>query len=276
VRLRPQPANLDRPVFIIGCGRSGTTILGRLLSMHPDVVYLNEPRQIWGLDAATDIWSATASRGGKLVLTGDDLSPAMASRIRRAFAVEMRLQEGRQLVEKLPVNSFRVGYIAAIFPDARFIHLMRDGMKVAASIAVEAGRGHWFGVNDYKWQQLVEYGRTRGLSGLVPLCTTDFYRGLLEWRLTAETIESVSAALSPAVCTQLRYEDLVARPVETCEALEDWLGVEPSIDMRSFAAHDIGDQRADIEPHGYDTAADAIAGPTLRALGYGRLVTESG
>ena len=33
----------QNPVFIIGCGRSGTTILGRTLAEHPRVKYLNEP-----------------------------------------------------------------------------------------------------------------------------------------------------------------------------------------------------------------------------------------
>ena len=35
------------PVFIIGCGRSGTTILGNTLSNHPKIKYLNERRDLW-------------------------------------------------------------------------------------------------------------------------------------------------------------------------------------------------------------------------------------
>ena len=35
------------PIFIIGCGRSGTTILGKTLSKHPDIKYLNERRDLW-------------------------------------------------------------------------------------------------------------------------------------------------------------------------------------------------------------------------------------
>ena len=35
------------PVFIIGCGRSGTTILGETLSSHPKIKYLNERRTLW-------------------------------------------------------------------------------------------------------------------------------------------------------------------------------------------------------------------------------------
>jgi hypothetical protein len=40
-----QPFPLTRPVFIVGCGRSGTTILGEMLGRHPQLAYLNEPRQ---------------------------------------------------------------------------------------------------------------------------------------------------------------------------------------------------------------------------------------
>ncbi len=41
----------------------------------------------------------------------------------------------RRLVEKTPVNSFRIGYLDALCPDARFVHIIRDGRDVAASIS---------------------------------------------------------------------------------------------------------------------------------------------
>ena len=46
------------PVFIIGCGRSGTTILGDTLSRHPKIKYLNERRDLWHKSYPEfDIWN---------------------------------------------------------------------------------------------------------------------------------------------------------------------------------------------------------------------------
>ena len=43
--------------FIAGCGRSGTTFLGRILSMHPGIAYLEEPRNYWiAINKKTDVW----------------------------------------------------------------------------------------------------------------------------------------------------------------------------------------------------------------------------
>ena len=43
--------------FIAGCGRSGTTLLGRLMSLGENVTYLNEPRQFWAaINPRTDVW----------------------------------------------------------------------------------------------------------------------------------------------------------------------------------------------------------------------------
>ena len=37
----------NHPIFIVGTGRSGTTILGKILSVHKQVAFLNEPKALW-------------------------------------------------------------------------------------------------------------------------------------------------------------------------------------------------------------------------------------
>lgn len=144
---------VTRPIFIIGCGRSGTTILGRALSKHKNITYLNEPHHLWfSAYPETDFWTPKAhSRGGKLLLTKADFSHRKSKKLSRLFKFETFIQRGPVLVEKLPINNFRLEFIRCIFPDARFIHIYRNGLEVARSIEKLSNRGEWFGANAYKW-----------------------------------------------------------------------------------------------------------------------------
>src|SRR5687768_6763980 len=132
------------PVFIVGCGRSGTTALGRLLGEHPNVVYLNEPRALWKLDPRTDVWSGDVPEAR---LDLDDVHPTIRSRLRAAFFA--KAADDDLLVEKTPINSFRIDYIRAVFPRARFLHLLRNGLDVARSIERWCLEGRrWYGEGD--------------------------------------------------------------------------------------------------------------------------------
>jgi hypothetical protein len=68
---------LDRPIFVIGCGQSGTSILGRSLGAHPDVAYLHERRDLWiAAFPEADVWNAESGRrGGKIRLDERDYTP---------------------------------------------------------------------------------------------------------------------------------------------------------------------------------------------------------
>ena len=265
----PGAGALVRPVFVVGCGRSGTTALGRVLGAHPLLAYLDEPRDIWLYEPRTDIWSASArARGGRLRLSSGDLRPAAAARIRRAFAAEVRLRRAERLVEKLPINAFRIGYVAAMFPDALFVHLIRNGLEVAASIARQAARAQWFGFEDYKWRLLAERARERGEARLVGLCTDSFRRGLLEWRLSVATALDDLASLPAERQLEIRYERLVEQPVEVCEGLESFVGIRHEPAMAAFARAELSRRSPAPDPVPLPPDVQQIAGDLLARLGY--------
>jgi hypothetical protein len=269
VQLIPGSGALVRPVFIIGCGRSGTTALGELLGMHPQLAYLHEPRDIWQIDPRTDIWSPRAgTRDGRLVLGAADARLAAGAKIARAFAAEVRLQGAARLVEKLPINSFRIGYIDALFPDAQLIHVVRHGPEVARSIAGLAAQGAWFGYDDYKWQLLANLARETGDARLLDLCTTGELRGLLEWRLSILAARASLQQLPGERWNEIRYEDLVAEPLTVCQRLETFLGLPPGEAMRRFASVRLGRRSAEAIPGAISPEAREIAGNLLAELGY--------
>ena len=108
--------SLDRPIFIVGCGRSGTTIFGRCLGQHEAVGYLKEPRLLWkAAFPRSDISSRFAPRvKGSLVLGEDDWNPANAKLLRFLFARELQSKRKTRLCEKTPGNEFRLELIARV------------------------------------------------------------------------------------------------------------------------------------------------------------------
>jgi hypothetical protein len=267
--LLPVAGTLTRPVFVIGCGRSGTTVMGEMLSKHPALAYLFEPRDIWSYEPRTDIWSERAEQlGGRLELGADDVRPETTAKIAKAFAAELWLQRGTILVEKLPINSFRIAYIHAMFPDARFILMLRHGLEVARSIAKLAPRGLWFGHEDYKWRLLSDLARTNGDRRLVELCTSDELRGLLEWRMSVLAARTALERLPRGRWIEIRYEDLVAEPLAVCGQLEAFLGVPPSEAMRRFASAELGRRSHAASVGDLSPEAREIAGDLLADLGY--------
>lgn len=214
--LLPTPACLP-PVFIVGCGRSGTTILGRCLGQHPAVTYLNEPRYLWELHfPQTDIWSTKAGhRVGRLVLDTADAAPMAARRCRRAFQYTTWVTRRPFIIEKLPENVFRVPFVRTVFPGARFIHIVRSGRDVARSIVAGRQALNWYGADEYKWRQLLQVAATiPGLTELAGPELSPYERGLLEWRLALEQARQHFAASADTECLHLSYERLLTAPRE--------------------------------------------------------------
>lgn len=235
---RASGQDCQAPVFIVGCGRSGTTILGRTLSQHAAITYLSEPRDYWvAAQAAADAWSvAAALRGGRLQLDAADASARAVLRIHRCFGYEQHRHGGQVLLEKLPENAFRLPFLQAAFPDARFIHLWRDGVEVASSIEKKIRAGGWYGSSGYKWRALCEWaGQHTELAGLAFDTLTPFEKGLLEWRLSVEAMEHFFRHLPAERHMQVDYAGFVARPGQEASRLCHFMGLKDDPMVQAFA-----------------------------------------
>lgn len=263
---------VGRVAFITGCGRSGTTILGRLLSKHRDVTYLNDQFMLWA--SAFPEYEVCGwlpfSPGAcpPLVLEAAAATEAGSRRFRAAL--EARRDGRLQIVEKLAVNSFRMAFVREIVPGCAFINIVRHGVEVAYSIEQRALKGRWWGPGDRKWHCLRTHARARGYGDLLELCTTDFYRGLLEWRMSVDAADEYIDRDRPDRFLRLRYEELIADPVAVCERLEAFLGLVRRPVMREFAARTIARRNAAAGERPWPEHAERIAGPALGRLGYSR------
>src|SRR6516165_8061861 len=127
LRKRPSVRALDprlhRPIFIIGAPRSGTTFLGDCIGRMPEVSYHCEPRLTKALTGRVydRSWSERRS--------------AQVFRMSYSALVVTALHGGRRFADKTPENSFLVPFLAATFPAAQFVHIIRDGRDAAVSHA---------------------------------------------------------------------------------------------------------------------------------------------
>jgi hypothetical protein len=259
---------ISRPVFIIGCGRSGTSIFGTALSKHRHVTYLNEPRHLWfSAYPETDIWTHNAySHNGKLILTATDVEDKKSNKLSRLFRFETIKSRKPVLIEKLPINSFRLHFVHQIFPDARFIHIYRNGLEVARSIEKFCERDDWFGENYYKWEKLVEYALGRDNTYNLPaLCSTCFDKGLLEWRLSTEAAVDFSRNLPDDAFFELSYDDLVQSPVATISQVLNFIGIDNDLGVLEFAAENLSRKTSTLE-QGELSEKDKILGGKLLSL----------
>ena len=220
------------PIFIIGCGRSGTTLLGELFAAHPAVRYRYEPYHRWAaMDPVTDFLQLY-SRGEHHCLLGAD---AVTVTARRRFTRLMSAPPGYAFVEKSPINALRIGYLDAVAPEARFVHIVRDGIDVTRSIermaavtrrmAFRPPLNEWWGVGEAKWTALVRDGQAAGYyPDEVCQLTTDAQRGAYEWLLSLREVEGWRARLGSRF-VELRYRDLADDPGTTLRMMMDDVGL---------------------------------------------------
>ncbi len=162
----PVSFRIDRPVFITGTGRSGTTILGKILSFHKDVGFLNEPKLLWHIAFGNeDIIGNYTDKTAYYILDEKNADEKGMIAIKRMFRFYLMVTGTKRLVDKYPEIIFRVKFIKKIFPDAKIIFIIRNGWDTIQSVDLWSGtfkKKHgavlydWWGKNNRKWRLIMD------------------------------------------------------------------------------------------------------------------------
>jgi hypothetical protein len=244
--------------FLLGAGRSGTTLLYKMLSLHPEVTFISN------YDRVAPVWMPVSlltrgvapfpgvkrwawfqsggnanlrwgerSRIKRLIpspVEGEDiylrcglptalrsdyrLSPATVQCLRRRFSRIATQAGGKILLSKRTANNQRVPLLREIFPDARFIHMIRDGRAVAYSLP----RVTWWPDHEIWWA-----GRTpRELAstGEEPLAIC-----ARNWVEDVRAVQAGLAMVPAEEVHELRFESLMAHPLDELRSILVFLGL---------------------------------------------------
>lgn len=234
-------------VILLGAGRSGTKFTRSIIAANGQVFAV--PYDVGY------IWRGGLENWPDDALPAERLTPESISRIRNSLYRQAKLPEtpGDNVIflEKSVPNTLRVPYVSTVFPDARFIHLIRDGRDV-----VESAYRNWQKPPSYRdilkklrrfpwtnWRYAVWYMRNR-VRGLKRDSESAFpiwgprYPGIdddtrrcdmltvvaRQWRMCVEHSVTALADVAPENVLEVRYENLIKDEGEVLR-IADFLGI---------------------------------------------------
>ncbi|MHB8285461.1 MAG: tetratricopeptide repeat-containing sulfotransferase family protein [Caulobacteraceae bacterium] len=126
---RTQSEPVLEHVFLVGFPRSGTTLLEQVLATHDKVVALEERLTLGEVGFRFEDTASLDRLADMDAATADDLRRAYWDNV-RAFGVE---PAGKVFVDKLPLTTLWLPYVAKLFPDAKVVFARRDPRDVVLS-----------------------------------------------------------------------------------------------------------------------------------------------
>lgn len=247
---RPATLSADqtiRVLFIIGCGRSGTTLLADLFKGHPEVRSTQghpdgEDNQGWIVHGGAAISGGTGDPSldqGKaglpycLHMDQEDVTPQIRDSMRRYYLNDVLDGDPSRLAVNKNVHICnKINYVRAIFPEARFVHIIRDAVPTVASWAKQMDKlpelSLYLPDVDYPclWllptSQHAHHHHAFARSGR-------FYPGSIDclaeyWHVINRNIPRQMKDAQDRLLT-VRYEDLCADPQQILARVSDFVGL---------------------------------------------------
>lgn len=182
--------------FIVGCARSGTSILGELCEAHPRVMYVYE-EHIWRRLAETDHHAVTV----------DDITDK--NRLKLKKWMRMYKRKNKAVVEKNPRHVVRIPFMKSVFPEAKIIHIVRDGRDVSCSLKSGLCGKTWAHVKPPRWREI-----ERDYEGVIRCAHA--YHDIMQYPMRdLEEVEHL----------QVKFEDYVADSRGIAKEVMNYIGL---------------------------------------------------
>lgn len=199
----------DRVIFLVGAQRSGTNWLQRMLSAHPEIVSLPAETHFFSHGIAPLKERFHHGPSNSTTTGATYMDPQRLRESLRRFSDDVLAEQWRMLgpdasriLERTPLHVHHLKLISDVYPDAWVIHIIRDGCEVACSLRAQS------------WG---------------PETMTEAAR---EW---ASAIRDARSAPVPRY-REVRYEELLARPVDGVSELLSWLQLPVDDEVRTMIA----------------------------------------
>ena len=248
-RPESQRRNSGRPPvpFIVGTGRCGSTLLRLMLDSHPELaipdelIFLPALVQLAGTGAGPDelvqllrhhrSWPSYQVDAARILEQACGMAGSPIEATLRAFYESYAARFGkRRYGDKTIVNVQYIALHRELFPEARFIHLVRDGRDVAVSM-----RGLWWGFRSHA-------------------------EAASHWASVVGTVRAEGALSGNYL--EVRYEDLVRDPETVLRRICDF--IELPWDERMLRYRERAASRLDEIPIGTATDGSAIPAEVIR------------
>ncbi|OIQ00690.1 MAG: hypothetical protein AUK35_02260 [Zetaproteobacteria bacterium CG2_30_46_52] len=250
-----------QPFFIIGSGRCGSTLLRRMLDAHPGV---HIPPETYVLGEVIRLYMRNRQMDWKYIVNTvyavfefspefDKFEMHMAPLVHRMWHAPEAERSLAYLLDafyryhgevhnidvqlwgdKTPQNTFDLDVISKTFPKAKYLHLLRDGVDVAASFVER---------------------------GLQP----DLLVAARHWQRTVNMSQSFMEA-NPDACIEVRYEDLVRDPQSQMQSICHFLNIHFDEKMIRSLEHTQG--MGDL--HAYEHYKKVLGPVSDKNIGLGR------
>jgi hypothetical protein len=227
--------NKNQPFFILGNPRSGTSLFRLMLNAHPKIIVPPECGFLqWWYNKYKD-WDAEASGDLKQIstflkdlstskkiegwrLNNDSLQARIVREVPKSYADLVCLVYRMYNPEKEGIigdkNNYYISHIdflKSLFPEASFIHLVRDGRDVAVSY--------------------LDINKNSFSSAYAPHLPSEISEIANEWSTNVSKIQS---AIKDRKHLELRYEDLITQPKSTLGRVCRFLKLEFSTEMLEY------------------------------------------
>lgn len=221
------------PVFIVGCDRSGTTLLRLMLNQSPILHIPQESKFIVSLQKNQELYGDFTKPHQRWFFIRDLQTNQATSKTFTFPIFNITIEEAEAtLIEAAPTDFFgaaaamftasalkcgkqrwgdktphqikHISFLAKVFPDAKFIHMIRDGRDVAISIRQAGWRGGKILKIARYWKKQVEAGKLAG------------------------------AVLDESRYFEVYYEQLIEQPEKILKDLCKWLKIEYTPQMLKY------------------------------------------